>query len=315
MKTRRFLFVTLVLLFCCGTTNAQFGIRRAVRRGVESAVEKKAEQKAEEEANKALDKADAQRKKGEQETAKALDKAGAALDSTAQTQAEADAKIAAIPSEIPAVANTPYKPSESEYVFFAMKEGVTQVFVQKDGKGKIQSQTRNTVKQIVGNKNAFAIEYASEMLDKNGKPANKDNPMILNYRMVVSNGVMYMDMKGMFGAMDGLEGVEVSGTAVKIPANPQAGQTLDDAAAKVRIGFVNCSAVMTEGKVLAEEDLSIEAGTFHCYKISQKTNAVAMGIKNESTTVSWYAKGAGAVKSETFDKNGKLTGSTELIKN
>jgi hypothetical protein len=194
-----------------------------------------------------------------------------------------------------------------------MKKGAVQTVAVKDAKGKIQSQTRNTVKQIVGAKDAYAVEYQSEALDAKGKPVSKDNPMILNYRIVVSDGMLYLDMKNMFGAMDGLDGVEVSGTAVKIPTRPQAGQALDDAAAKVRIGFINCSALMTEGKVLAEEDLTVEAGTFHCYKISQKTNAVVMGIKSETTTVSWYARGAGAVKSETFDKKGKLISSTELI--
>jgi hypothetical protein len=315
MKKARFLSVMLALLLASGGAQAQLGgaIRRAAQRGAEKAVEKKVEEKAVEEAGKVLDKAAAERQKGEKAAADVLDKAGAALDSASQVQAQADAKADALLSDIPPVEDTPYTPSESEFAFFAMKKGAVQTVALKDAKGKIQSHTRNTVKQIVGTKDAFAVEYQSEALDAKGQPVSSDNPMILNYRIVVSDGAMYLDMKNMFGAMDGLDGVEASGTAVKIPTRPQAGQTLGDAAAKVRIGFINCSAVITEGKVLAEEDLTVEAGTFHCYKISQKTNAAVMGIKSETTTVSWYAKGAGAVKSETFDKKGKLTGSTELI--
>ncbi len=115
--------------------------------------------------------------------------------------------------------------------------------------------------------------------------------------------------------MDGLDGVQASGTAMKIPNNLSVGQTLPDASAKVKIGFINCTAVMTEGKVVAEESISTEAGTFRCYKVSQKTSASVMGIKTEGTTITWYAKGVGAVKTETIDNKGKLIQTQELTKN
>jgi hypothetical protein len=118
----------------------------------------------------------------------------------------------------------------------------------------------------------------------------------------------------MLGAMEGLDGAEASGTAMQIPNNLSVGQTLPDASAKVKIGFINCSAQMTEGKVLAEESITTEAGTFDCYKVSQKTNAKAIGIKTEGTTLTWYAKGIGTVKTETLDKKGKVIQSQELIK-
>jgi hypothetical protein len=119
----------------------------------------------------------------------------------------------------------------------------------------------------------------------------------------------------MFGAMDGLNSVQASGTAMKIPVDLQAGQSLEDASARVNIGLIRCSAVMTEGKCVAIEEVTVTAGTFKCYKVTQKINAVAMGIRNESVKISWYAKGVGEVKSETYDKKGKLQNSTELIKN
>jgi hypothetical protein len=209
--------------------------------------------------------------------------------------------------EIPEVANTPYTPSESEYAFFGMKKGLVQVFVQKDAKGKITSQTRTTITEITGNKTAFAVAYESETLDKNGKSA--DNPLILHYRIVVAKGVMFLDMKGMFGSMEGLDGISVSGAAMKIPSNLAVGQKLDDANASVRIGFIKMNVEMTEGKVLSYEDVTTEAGTFKCYKVTQTTKA--MGVTG--TTVNYYAKGVGAVKTESFDKNGKLISSTELV--
>ena len=305
MKTIKLSLLSLSLILISGSANAQYrgGIHRAVERDIERNIERKAEQKAEE-----------RRSKGEAEAEKALDRAAAKIEEAQKAQEEADAKVADIPDEIPAVGNSPYTPSESEFAFFAMRKGAVQVFASKDAKGKVTGQTRNTIKEITGAKNAFAVAYKSEVLDAQGKP-NKDNPMVLNYRVVVKDGIMYLDMKGMFGAMDGLDGVQASGTTLKIPNNLTVGQTLNDAKAKVKIGPINCVAVITEGKCLAIENVTVEAGTFRCYKITQKTDVTVMGIKTEATTLTWYAKGVGAVKTETYNKKGVLQSTQELISN
>jgi len=307
-KTVKIQVLIFALIVMCGNATAQFGgsIHRAAQRGAERAVEKKVEQKVEEAVSKELDKANT-------ELEKVLDEAATIIEEVQKAQEEADAKIAEIPDEIPIIDNTPYTPSENEFAFFAMKKGVVQTMASKDDKGRITSQARNTVKEITGAKNAFAIHYESEILDNKGKPANKEQPFIIDYRIVVKDGIMYLDMKEMFGSMEGLDGIQASGKAMKIPSDLSVGQAIEDANAKVRIGFINCSVIMTEGKCLAIEDVLVEAGTFKCYKISQKTNTTAMGVKNEGTTITWYAKGVGAVKTETYDKKGKLTSIQELI--
>jgi membrane-associated HD superfamily phosphohydrolase len=315
---KNYLLVALFSLSALGA-NAQFGISRSinnsVQRGVERAVEKKAEEKAEEAASKGIDKALEQQAKAEAEAEKALNQAAEKIEEAQKAQEEADAIAASIPDEIPEVGSNPYTPSESEFAFFAMKKGAVQTFAIKDAKGKITSQTRNTIKEITGSKNAFAIAYQSEILDDKGKPTNKENPLILNYKIVVKDGIMYLDLKEAFGAIEGLDGYQASGTAQKIPSNMSVGQKIDDASMKVKISFLTCTAVMTDGKVVAEEDVTTEAGTFKCYKVSQNVNSTAMGIKNNGITLTWYAKGVGAVKTETYDSKGKLVSSQELIAN
>jgi len=321
MKLLKFVFITVALLLTGSMAQAQFNNRlnNAVRNAAENAAIRQAERRTEEAVDKAIDnafeKTEEQRARGEAELEKALDRAVEGLEEAQRAQEEADAQADKLIGEIPEVGNAPYTPSESEYAFFSMKKGNVQVYATKDAKGKITGQTRNTIKEITGAPNAFAIHYQSEVLDAKGNPTDKKNPLVLNYRIVVKDGVMYLDMKGMFGAMDGLEGVQVSGTTMKIPNNLAAGQRLDDAAARVRIGFINCSAVTTEGQCVATEDVTVEAGAFRGYKISQKTNATVMGIRTEGTTLTWYAKGVGTIKTESYDKNGKLVSVQELISN
>ena len=320
MKTVHLLFAVVTFSVICVNANAQLNrlnqaVQRGVQRGVETAVEKKAEEKAEEAVTNAFDKADAERAKNEEETEKALQQVVDMMEQMQQNQAEADAQMATIPEAIPTVGSAPYTPSESEYAFFPMKTGSVQVFVSKDNKGKVTSQARNTIKAITGGKDAFAIEYESEILDDMGIPTDKDKPLVLNFRVVIKDGLMYLDMKGLFGAIDGINDMQASGTGLKIPSNLAVGQTLEDANTRIRIGFINCLTSMTEGKCLAIEDVKVDAGTFRCHKVSYKTNATVMGIRSEGTVITWYAKGVGTVKSESYDKNGNLLATTELKSN
>ena len=307
MKMIKLLIATIIFSTLAFNANAQIG--RAIQRGVERSVEKQIEKETTKAIDKAFEDAEADRAKKEEEAAKA---AAENITETQPEQQKNQMEVADIQNEIPEVSNTPYTPSESEYSFFAMKAGIVQEVITKDEKGKITGQVRNTITGITGDKNAFAIAYQSEILDEKGKPVSKDNPLILNLRVVVKDDLVYLDTKGMLAAMEGLDDMQVTGTAMKIPTNLSVGQSLEDASAKVRIGFINCTAVMTEGKCLAIEDVTVEAGTFKCHKISQKTNATAMGIKSEGTTLTWYAKGVGIVKSETYDKKGKLQSTQEL---
>ena len=58
-------------------------------------------------------------------------------------------------------------------------------------------------------------------------------------------------------------------------------------------------------KVMAEESISSDAGTFDAFKVSSITEIKMMGTR-EMKNVEWIAKNVGMVRSETYDKNGKL---------
>jgi hypothetical protein len=111
--------------------------------------------------------------------------------------------------------------------------------------------------------------------------------------------------------------VEIKGNNMEIPLNPQPGDVLPDANVEMalKMGFVNMkvSAELTNRKVEAIEEIAVTGGNFKAYKFSSDVNSTAMGIKVKATNIDWYAKGIGTVKSESYDKNGKLQGRTELI--
>jgi glucan-binding YG repeat protein len=164
MKTTRFL-IALIALVMASTVDAdaQFLNRlgRAVERSAERAVTRQAERRTEQAVDKTIDgvvdgneenKAERQQKRDErnrereeQEAAEEQDSAEEQSDSKSSAE-EQEAEY--VPDEDMQVADTPYTPSESEWAFFAMKEGLVQTFAVKDDKGKVTSQTRNTITAI-----------------------------------------------------------------------------------------------------------------------------------------------------------------------
>ena len=216
-------------------------------------------------------------------------------------------------NEIPKVANAPYAPSENDQAFFPLKTGSVQVFLNRNADGVVTSKTKRTIKSITGDKNAFAIGYEIEQLDEIGKSVVEDNPFRFNHKVVISNGFMYFDMKEMFAALEDIESVHVIGSPLKIPTTLEVGQSIPDAYAHVTVGAINYILQMTEGKCIAIEDVKLQAGTFRCYKVFQKTASTVAGVTAEGTTIAWYAIGIGAIKSEKYDQYGNLHSSQELI--
>ena len=68
---------------------------------------------------------------------------------------------------------------------------------------------------------------------------------------------------------------------------------------------------ITERKVIGEETLNTPAGSFNCFKISQKI-VMKTVLKMEMNSIEWYSKEVGMVKSETYNKKNKLKSYTLL---
>jgi hypothetical protein len=66
-------------------------------------------------------------------------------------------------------------------------------------------------------------------------------------------------------------------------------------------------------KVEAIEEVTTKAGTFQCYKITYDVLTDAM-MDIQTSGIEWIARDVGAVRTESYSKNGKLTGYTELVK-
>lgn len=206
----------------------------------------------------------------------------------------------------------------AQETFFPTKEGTVLVYKTFDKKNNLTNLLRYTIQEVKTQGSDMDITYLCESMDPKEKPVFKEE-ITIHQR----GDKIYFDMSNFVNkAAFQQEGqipadIEIKGNELQVPLQLNPGDVLPDANVEMalKVGFVNMKmlAELTNRKVEAMEDVTVSAGTFNACKISCDVSASAMGIKSRSRNVDWYAKGIGTVKTENFDKNGKLQSRTELI--
>lgn len=127
------------------------------------------------------------------------------------------------------------------------------------------------------------------------------------------NGTLFIDMRN-FIAEEQLKPFEnfemkVDAKNLEIPKKLEVGQSLNDANATItalNAPFpLKLSVDITNRKVAGKESITTPAGTFECFKITSNSTFKSIVTAQFSTT-DWLAPRVGIVKSEVYNKNGKL---------
>jgi hypothetical protein len=199
--------------------------------------------------------------------------------------------------------------------FYPMEEGTLIELRHYDKKAKISGTTRQEIidKQISGG--TVAITIKSTFFDEKGEEL-----MTSDLTMECKDGVFTFDMDNYMNdqMLAGIGDMEftIEGDNLEFPANMSPGDQLKDGTIKLIVpdmSMMNMTTKVYNRKVEAIEKVSTEAGSFECYKISYDLFMDGM-IDINSKGVEWIARDVGAVRTETYNKSGKLTGYTELIK-
>jgi len=195
--------------------------------------------------------------------------------------------------------------------YYPVKEGIVREMASYDKKDKLTGTTIQTVKEIktTGNITEWTIGTVSK--DDKGKELSAGD-----LHMTCEAGIFKMDMRNFVDdeTLKAYEDMEVTmdATDLDFPGDLSVGQTLKDGSITIKISSQGMS-MMTmvvkiyDRKVEAIEDITTPAGTFSCYKMTSTIESKTMFTIIAKTT-DWMAKNVGSVRSETYDKDGKLTG-------
>ena len=207
----------------------------------------------------------------------------------------------------------------SQNIFFPSKEGTRLTYENYDKKGKPTGKVLYTIKEVKKMGDDMDITYKLEMLDA------KEEQQYLDEITIQKRGdQMIFDMskflnKAAFPQEEGgsAPAMEVTGNNMELPLIPVPGMTLPDANVQIsmKMGFINMkmSANVTNRKVEAIEEISVNGGSFKAFKISSDISSNVLGVKVNSKSAEWYAYNLGVVKSESYNKKGELESSMELI--
>ncbi len=199
--------------------------------------------------------------------------------------------------------------------FYNFSKGTVLGYQNFDGKGKLTGTSRLTFLDSYSEGNAYIYKMRNEVTNE----SSKEQPKPVEYLMRCENGEFYIDMSSMMDpAMASTFGTDVKVTSSELsyPSNLSVGQTLPDASFSISSGTQGVTVLsmtidVTNRVVAAKESVTVPAGTFECYKITYNVDT-KMLFKISATAAVWMTKGGGTVKSETYDKKGKLTSSMVL---
>jgi len=190
-----------------------------------------------------------------------------------------------------------------------MREGVEFEMTSYDDNDKITGKAKHKVISKTATGDNMECEIHMESFDKKDKLLSSND-----YKVFCKDGKFEFDMKMMMdneelSKYDGMD-VTVDADFIEIPGNPVVGESLEDGGMTVKIGsngmtIMNMKVNVLNRKVEALEKVTTPAGTFDCVKVSFDTET-RLVVKVTGSVIEWYCKDVGMVRSESYNKKGKL---------
>jgi len=198
--------------------------------------------------------------------------------------------------------------------YVPLEKGTKWELTNYNDKGKELGKISSELLDKVENGNTVTFKISSVSTDAKGKTTFTNE-----YEAYCKNGKFEFNMafKMDGSAMQAYQDMDmnVDASDLEIPSmDEKPGTTLPDGTLTVSIGnILNMSVNIVDRKIEAKETITTPAGSFDCLVLTQTVNT-KMLVKIEATSKEWYAEGVGMVRSETYNKKGKLSGYSELTK-
>lgn len=190
-----------------------------------------------------------------------------------------------------------------------------------DRKGKESGKLTYTIRDVSKAGNTTTASFTSEMVDEKGKSLSKGSG-----KYKCTGGVLLIDARvampqEQMAAYKDME-VKADEVFIEYPASFSGGENLKDVNLKMDIvnkgaTFSTITLEESNRKVEGKESVTSPAGTWDCWKITYDGRFRAtiggptgIGIPVNFKSTEWFAPGFGIVKTESYNKNGKLMGST-----
>jgi hypothetical protein len=197
--------------------------------------------------------------------------------------------------------------------FFPTEEGTMLLLVSKDDSGNPEIYIRTTIGEVTGSDDSISVNYAIRFYDEDRAEISA---LGVEHTVSIVNGILEMDMGSL---VPRVEGLTITGGKIRIPSKLAPGNRIDDVSVTMSFGdLMTVNMASTDEKCLAIEKVTLPViGRFNAYKLggtrTMITNNAGVTTTEVETYVKWYVRGIGEVKSITYNVDGKVKSTIELI--
>lgn len=194
-------------------------------------------------------------------------------------------------------------------MYFPADEGTEIEITNYDKKDKVSgTNVQKIIRKEVDGDN-LTLGIYQETHDEKGELVGSGE-----FEIRCEEGTFYVDMRSYLDdkTMSAYEGMElaVETSDMEMPSDMSVGQTLPDASITAVISnqgikMITMTINITNRTVEAIEDITTPAGTFECYKLTYDIHTKMM-FKIEAHAVEWLSEDVGQVRTESYNKKGKL---------
>ncbi len=201
--------------------------------------------------------------------------------------------------------------------YFCVEEGVQLKYVRKTVKNdKVKWTHTMTIDNVIYNvDSSINIDYSSYIEMRNSVGQMK-SPVRMNV-LIDSCGTVRMDIAATMVSVlqeflwDGAEVTADGGISI-LPYSLTPGDSLVNSSGAVHALGMTMNVDVTERIVLRTETITVPAGTFDCVVVSEHKVEKGMMRNRVTTAHTWYARGVGMVRHDTYDKKMRLETSEVL---
>jgi hypothetical protein len=202
--------------------------------------------------------------------------------------------------------------------YLLLNEGSSLEYTNYDKKGNAITVGNHKAVSVVNNGNQFKSKIELDL-----KNLDKGDTFKMEYDMSCEDGVLSIDMSRFFDSSQLMQyegadfNIDIEGDMLYFPRDLVEGEELNDGHITIKVNkdgftFVTMTMTVLNRKVLGNESITTKAGTFDCQKVTYDFESKFGIIKVRGSVAEWYHDNRVIVRSESYNKKGKLLGSTEL---
>lgn len=193
--------------------------------------------------------------------------------------------------------------------FFCDRVGAQLEYVRTNSQdGSLKWRHLLTVENVESSNGARQVTASSAFYKAGGKrlyKANVTENMLIDGEYNVHSHLGEL-MASYIKARTGLN-AKYGGSYTVLPSAIEPGDTLESVSASVKVGPLEYSLEVWGRKVLRYETLSVPAGSFDCIVVEEFKRESGPGHNREVTNLTWYCKGVGYVRHDSFEQDGTHT--------